>query len=128
LNWYLAAFKKYAAFEGRARRKEFWMFVLVNTVIYLALAVLSLGLELNWLTSLALLYTLAVMMPGLAVTVRRLHDTGRSARWYFIAFVPFIGGLWLLALTMMDGEHGDNEFGLDLSPEPKPPVAACAEV
>ena len=100
MNWYLVALKKYAVFAGRARRKEFWFFVLFNTLIAVALAVIDMltgtfdedvGLGL-----LSGLYAVAMILPSIAVTVRRLHDTDRSGWWYLLVFLPVIGGLVIL--------------------------------
>lgn len=113
MNWYLAPLKKYASFSGRARRKEFFIFALINAVVYGALAGIGIAMETSWLTIVAFVFALAMVLPGLAVTVRRLHDTGRSGAWYFITFVPFIGGIWLLALLLAGGQQGNNAYGMD---------------
>ena len=82
MNWYLGVLKQYAVFEGRARRKEYWMFLLFNVVIAAALAIVGRAIGLDGM--LRGLYTLGVLIPGLAVSVRRLHDTGRSGWWLLI--------------------------------------------
>ena len=115
MNWYLTVLKKYAEFSGRARRTEYWMFVLINVLICLALMGLYFVTELGLFAVLYSLYSLAILIPMLAVTVRRLHDTGRSGWWYFICFVPFVGGLILLVFTVLEGQSGPNEYG----PDPK---------
>src|SRR5262245_13763172 len=118
----MAGWKNYAVFSGRSRRLEYWTFNLVNIAIYFLLglsASLTDGAVRNVLLILFVVFALAMLLPGLAITVRRLHDTGRSGAWYFICFVPFIGGLWLLGLTLMDSEHGDNAYG----PDPKRAIA-----
>ena len=115
MNSYLAVLKNYAGFSGRAGRKEFWMFALINIAIYLGLVIISQVAEVKPLLYLAVFYVVAVIVPSIAVTVRRLHDTGRSGGWYFITFVPFIGSLWLLVLTILDGNAGPNQYG----PDPK---------
>ncbi|MBX2865909.1 MAG: DUF805 domain-containing protein [Leptolyngbyaceae cyanobacterium MAG.088] len=113
MEWYLAVLKKYAVFSGRARRKEFWYFALFNFLISLGLGiidgVLGLGLE-GGLGLLGGLYTLAVLIPGIAVTVRRLHDTGRSGLWILISFIPLIGGLILLFFLIGGSEPGTNQY------------------
>ena len=127
MNWYLQALKKYTVFTGRSRRKEYWFFVLFNILASLALAVVdyftgtynsAYGMGL-----LGGLYTLAVLIPAIAVTVRRLHDTGRSGWWILIVLVPIIGGIWLLVLMVFDSQPGENAYG----PYPKAdqPVAAA---
>jgi len=113
MNWYIEVLKKYAVLSGRARRKEYWMFFLFNVII---------GLVLGFIEALAGgpgviagIYSLAVLIPGVAVFVRRLHDTGRSGWWFFIAFVPLVGGIILLVYMVQDSQQGDNQYG----PNPK---------
>jgi uncharacterized membrane protein YhaH (DUF805 family) len=115
MNWYLEVLKKYAVFSGRARRKEYWFFVLFNIIIALALTFIdfSTGLydvefEIGLLSS---LYSLAVLVPSIAVTIRRLHDTGRTGWWFLIAFVPIIGAIVLLVFMVFDSTPGDNQYG-----------------
>lgn len=119
MNWYLEVLKKYAVFSGRARRKEYWFFALFNIIIGLALTFIdfSTGLydvefEIGLLSS---LYSLAVLVPGIAVTIRRLHDTSRTGWWFLIAFVPIIGVIVLLVFMVFDSTPGDNQYG----PNPK---------
>lgn len=113
MSWYVKALKSYATFTGRARRMEYWMFFLVNFLVSLALAVIEAILGGKGL--LMGLYSLAVFLPSLAVSVRRLHDTNRSGWWLLIALVPLIGGIVLLVFTFRDGQRGDNQYG----PNPK---------
>lgn len=119
MDWYLAVLKQYAVFSGRARRKEYWFFFLFNFIANVILGVvdymtgtfsetLSMGL-------LSGIYTVAVLIPSIAVSVRRLHDTNRSGWWLLIALVPFIGPLVVLIFMVLDGTPGDNRFG----PDPK---------
>lgn len=115
MNWYLNVLQKYAVFSGRARRKEYWFFVLFNIIIALALTFIdfSTGLydvesEIGLLSS---LYSLAVLVPSIAVTIRRLHDTGRTGWWFLIAFVPIIGAIVLLVFMVFDSTPGDNQYG-----------------
>jgi uncharacterized membrane protein YhaH (DUF805 family) len=119
MNWYLEVLKKYAVFSGRARRKEYWFFVLFNIIIAFALSFIdfSTGLydveyEIGLLSG---LYSLAVLLPSIAVTIRRLHDTGRTGWWFLIAFVPIIGVIVLLVFMVFDSTPGDNQYG----PNPK---------
>jgi uncharacterized membrane protein YhaH (DUF805 family) len=119
MNWYLKVLKQYADFSGRARRKEYWMFALFN-VIFIASAmildtvlVVTIG-ELPY-GVFYFLYSLAVLIPGLAVYVRRLHDIGKSGWMILIAIIPIIGPIWLLVLTLTDSNHGENQYG----PNPK---------
>ncbi len=113
MNWYLDVLKKYATFGGRARRKEYWMFFLFNLIIAVVLAVVD--AVMGSAGVIGLLYSLAVLLPGLAVTVRRLHDTGRSGWWVLIAFLPIIGAIVLLVFMVLDSYPSNNEYG----PNPK---------
>lgn len=118
MNWYIEVLKKYATFTGRARRTEYWMFVLINFAISLALGIVegvagaAMDSDVRILSS---LYSLAVLLPSLAVGVRRLHDTDRSGWWMFIAFVPLLGILVLLYFFILEGTQGPNQYG----PDPK---------
>lgn len=111
MNWYLEVLKKYAVFNGRARRKEYWMFVLFNVIIGFVLGFIE-GLF-GGPGIIGLLYSLAVLIPGIAVAVRRLHDTGRSGWWFLIAFVPIIGAIVLLVFMVQDSEPGQNQYGVN---------------
>jgi len=116
ISWYLAALKKYAVFSGRAQRKEYWFFVLFNLLIAFALGLVEGFLNIapeSEESLLGTLYILAVAIPWIAVTVRRLHDTGRSGWWLLISFVPLIGTIILLVFTIEDGEVGQNAYGLN---------------
>ncbi len=115
MNWYLKCLKEhYADFSGRARRKEFWMFALFNVIIAFGLSLIG-GLIGNIFgIVVSSLYSLAVLVPALSVTVRRLHDIGKSGLWILIALIPVIGGLWLLILMVIDSKE-DNQYG----PNPK---------
>jgi uncharacterized membrane protein YhaH (DUF805 family) len=119
MNWYLGALKNYVGFSGRARRKEYWMFVwfniLVSIVLYLADRMLGTLDAETGVGLLGALYSLGVLLPSLAVAVRRLHDTGRSGWWLLIGFVPLIGAIVLLVFFVLDGEPGSNAHG----PNPK---------
>ena len=110
MDWYLDVLKnKYATFDGRARRTEYWMFCLVNMVIAMVLA----GIEgfINASGVISALYSLAVFIPSLALAVRRLHDTSRSGWWLLLAFVPLIGVVVLLVFMILDSTPGQNQFG-----------------
>jgi uncharacterized membrane protein YhaH (DUF805 family) len=99
MNWYLLALRKYAVFTGRARRREYWIFELMNSVITLALFVMAIVLGkagYPYFSSLPVLYALATTIPTLSSLVRRLHDTNRSGWWWFISAVPVIGPIILL--------------------------------
>src|SRR5688572_2891477 len=118
MNWYLTVLKKYAQFSGRARRREYWMFYLVNVLVVFCLVFLEplLGIpQANGLGLLTGLYILLLILPTLAVGVRRLHDTGRSGWWMLLALVPIIGPIVLFVFSVLDSEPGDNRYG----PNPK---------
>jgi uncharacterized membrane protein YhaH (DUF805 family) len=119
MNWYLDVLKKYAVFEGRARRKEYWFFLLFNVLITVGLVIIDAVTEtLNPAFGLGLLsglYSLAVFIPGIAVSVRRLHDIGKSGWWLLIALVPFVGAIVLIVFMLQDSQPGQNEYG----PSPK---------
>lgn len=117
----LTCFSKYATFSGRARRAEFWWFALFNFGVLFTLALIELaaGAPNHWMmgegnpSPVATLYWLGVLLPSLAVTVRRLHDTDRSGWWILIEFVPFVGPLILLWFVATRGTVGPNRFGPD---------------
>jgi len=119
MNWYLKVLKQYADFSGRARRQEYWMFVLFNMIFALIAVGLDnlLGIALDGIGYGPIygLYILALIIPSLAVAVRRLHDIGKSGWMVLISFIPIIGGIWLLVLLVMDSVPGENEYG----PNPK---------
>lgn len=123
MDWYLKVLKNYVGFGGRARRKEYWMFTLISLIVAVIAAVLDnvLGLANEQLHYGVIygLYALAVFLPSLAVSIRRLHDTDRSGWWLLIGFVPFIGAVVLLVFMVLEGNRGDNRFG----PDPKAGVA-----
>lgn len=110
MEWYMAVIKNYAGFEGRARRKEYWMYVLINALIGMGITAVGLATGLFFLSG---LYGLAVMIPGWAVTVRRLHDTNRSGWWMLVTLVPLIGGIILLVFLASAGDYGENDYGSD---------------
>lgn len=109
--------KKYATFAGRARRKEYWLYVLLYFIMTLVLAAIgaSLGSEESRqsLDMLSTVIGLVLLLPTLAVTARRLHDTNRSGWWMLIAFLPIIGTIWLLVLMVLPGTNGPNKHGED---------------
>ncbi len=125
MNYYLKVLKQFADFNGRARRKEYWIYNIINSIIggllffldYLlgtTIDFLDLG-EGNSLGILYLVYALFVFIPGLAVAVRRLHDVGKSGWMLLIALIPLIGAIWLLVLYLTDSNPGENKYG----PNPK---------
>lgn len=119
MNWYFEVLKKYAVFSGRARRKEYWYFVLFNIIVSIILGIIDLGtgtysIE-DGIGLLSGIYALAVLIPAIAVAVRRLHDTDRSGWWLLIALIPLIGAIVLLVFMVQDSNPGQNQFG----PNPK---------
>ncbi len=108
MNYYLKVLQNYANFEGRARRSEYWYFVLFNMIFGIAAGVLD---SLWGMPVLYALYMLAIIVPSIAVAVRRLHDIGKSGWFLFVALIPLVGGIWLLILLVTDSNPGDNEFG-----------------
>ncbi|HEX6500182.1 MAG TPA: DUF805 domain-containing protein [Micromonosporaceae bacterium] len=112
MNWYLAVLKNYAGFSGRARRTEFWMFVLFNAIILVVLGLIARLIGTNIITY---LYDLAVLVPELAVGARRLHDTGRSGWWQLIGIIPVIGWIVLIVFWASDSQPEANQYG----PNPK---------
>jgi uncharacterized membrane protein YhaH (DUF805 family) len=133
MKWYFKALKKYATFKGRATRKEYWMFVLWNMLVSLSITlagwIIGLGvgialygrgtLSLEPATAIAILasigYSLALMIPGMAVTCRRMHDAGRSGWWMLFPVVSFI-------LLCLDSQPRENGYG----PSPKMPALSQA--
>ncbi len=111
MNWYIEAWKKYAVFNGRAGRQEYWYFVLFNILVNILLAIVAglIGAEIGM--GLLGLYTLAALIPGLAVSVRRLHDTNRSGWWLFITMVPVIGPIVLLMFLLQGSQTDENQYG-----------------
>lgn len=128
MRWYLEVLKKYAVFSGRARRKEYWLFALFNLIIAVVLAIIDGAAGLTVSESgfglLSGFYTLAVLIPSIAVSVRRLHDTDHSGWWLLIALVPLLGAIVLLIFMVLDEQPGHNRFG----PNPKELVASSVAV
>ncbi|GAA4495809.1 DUF805 domain-containing protein [Pseudaeromonas paramecii] len=110
MNWYISVLKNYVTFNGRARRTEYWMFTLFNIIFSIVAGVLDAVLGLGFIN---LIYTLAVLLPAIAVGVRRLHDTDRSGWWMLIGLIPLIGAIVLLVFFCLEGEKQENRFGAD---------------
>jgi len=115
MNWYFEVLKKYAVFSGRARRKEYWYFFLFNIIVSIVLGVID-GITGSFSPEAGMgllggIYALAVLIPGIAVSVRRLHDTDRSGWWLLIALIPLIGAIVLLVFMVQDSKPGQNQFG-----------------
>jgi uncharacterized membrane protein YhaH (DUF805 family) len=121
MHWYMEVLKKYATFSGRARRREYWTFALINSLIFTAFyaiyyIMLARGGS-SWLLLSFIfgIYGLIIIIPSWAVVVRRLHDTGRSGWWVFVSMVPLIGEFILLFILLADSQQGNNRYG----PNPK---------
>ena len=99
---------KYATFSGRAQRSEYWWFALFAWLVTIAALIVDGILDTTYLVQ--VLAVLALLLPSIAVTIRRLHDTGRSGWWYLIGFIPLVGGIVLLVFMVQDSE-GDNRYG-----------------
>ena len=109
VDLYLNVLKtKYAAFDGRARRKEYWGFTIINISIAIILGIIGGIIK---FTFLSVIFWLAVLLPSIAIGVRRLHDIGKSGWWLLIALVPIVGALYLLYLMVQDSNPGDNQYG-----------------
>ncbi|MDB5201711.1 MAG: rane protein [Ferruginibacter sp.] len=123
MKYYIHCLRNYANFSGRARRSEYWFFILFHFIFMMAMLLVFnffdgfSGVEdgtSEFTTLPAILYFIyfaAVFIPSLAVTARRLHDMGKSGTWFFIYFVPFVGGIWLLVLLFTDSQPGMNKWG-----------------
>lgn len=122
MNWFLDVIKnKYATFTGRARRQEFWMYFLVVAIIEIALSIIfsilgSIAGVFSIIGSFIIgLFGLVIIIPTLALWMRRLHDTGKSGWWLLISLIPVVGSIVLLIFALLDSQPGDNKYG----PNPK---------
>ncbi len=109
MNWYLKALGDYAVFTGRSRRKEYWFFFLINFIIAVALTLVDMSIGKMSESGYGLftsIFRLAVLVPSIAVGIRRMHDVGKSG-WYLL--IP----IYNLILTFTDGEKGENQYGSD---------------
>ncbi len=116
MNYYTEVISKYAQFTGRARRSEYWMFGLINLIILLSTAFIGASLDTSGSGAglfIYILYFLFALIPSIAVTVRRLHDTGNSGWMLLINFIPVIGPIWLFILMCIEGENKENQYGID---------------
>ena len=115
MSWFFGAYKKYAVFSGRARRKEYWFFILFMTIALLLLSIVD-RVTGTWdptsdLGLFTLIFALGSTIPAIAVSVRRLHDTDRSGWWFLIQLIPLIGGIVFLVFCCLDSSAGQNRFG-----------------
>lgn len=115
MNWYLDVLRKYAEFNGRARRMEYWMFALINFGISILLSVVVGFVSETLASVVSVVYALGVLIPSIAVGIRRLHDTGRTGWWILIGLVPVVGWIVLIIFMVLDSDAGTNQYG----PSPK---------
>ena len=116
MEWYIKVLKQFSDFKTRARRKEYWMFTLFSILIsgILNLIDTNLGTEFN--NGIGLfggIYSLLILVPSLAVGVRRLHDEGKSGWMLLVALIPLIGAIWLLILFCKDSQLQENKWGVN---------------
>lgn len=123
MNWYIEVLKKYAVFNGRARRKEYWYFYLFYILIYIVLIIIDTVTGLFSVEAgiglLSGIYSLSLLIPGIAVGVRRLHDTNRSGWWLLIGLIPIIGAIVLIVFLASNSNPEANQYG------PNPKVATA---
>ena len=123
MNWFMTALRKYAVFTGRSRRSEYWYFALFYFLILFALSIvdvfagtMSVEAEIGLFSG---IFGLAMVVPSIAVGVRRLHDIGKSGWWILIGFIPLVGWIILLVWACRDSQPGANAYG----PNPKESAA-----
>lgn len=102
-----SCFSQYVGFSGRARRSEYWFFVLFNFIVTIVSSLIDSLLGTQFISGLC---SLAILLPGFAVALRRLHDTGKSGWWVLISLVPIVGSILLIVWMCKDSE-GDNAYG-----------------
>ena len=110
LNWYLNPLKKYVQFDGRASVKEFWMFFLCNFIVELIIGFIQGILDISILGG---IYSLAILLPSLALAIRRLHDQSKAGWWILVSLIPLIGWIWYIVLMCLSGTVGPNQYGED---------------
>jgi len=117
MDYYLKVLKNYAIFDGRARRKEYWLFVLFNVLVVIVLSIIDhLVGTYDKETEAGLIgsiYSLAVIIPSIAVSIRRLHDTDKSGWWLLLHLIPLFGSLVLLIFFISDSQRETNRFGVN---------------
>lgn len=110
MNWYLHVLKNYATFSGRATRSEYWYFVLFSSIVSIILAIIDAGINTGGILN--GIYTLAVLLPSIAVGIRRLHDINKSGWWWLLCFIPLIGAIILIIFFCTDSKE-DNKYGMN---------------
>ena len=132
MEYMLMPYRRYVDFDGRSRRKEFWMFQLFQVLVYAAILALMFALGIDYdledpqpnsmmfvAIGIMALFWLVTLIPQIAVVVRRLHDQSKTGLWILIYLLPVAGGLVLLVFMLLEGTDGPNEYG----PDPKAPAA-----
>ena len=111
MEWYLKVVRdNYANFNGRASRQEYWMFFLFNMIFAIVIMGIDIILGLWFLN---IIYSLVVMIPGIAVGIRRLHDVGKSGWFLLISLIPLVGVIWLIVLLASKSNPGENQYGAE---------------
>lgn len=114
MEWYLKVVRdNYANFQGRARRQEYWMYALINLIIVVVLSIVDTLIFDSGNNFISGIYSLAVLIPGIAVSVRRLHDTDRSGWWLLLSLIPIVGIIVLLVFMASEGDKSSNRFGIN---------------
>lgn len=115
MKWFLKVLRQYSDFNGRARRKEYFMFNLFNALFGIVLMIIATILvkvtESEFFILLYLIYIFATLLPSLAVSIRRMHDIGKSGWMLLVSFIPLIGSFWVLFLLITESDQGENEYG-----------------
>lgn len=111
MDFFIAAYKQYADFTGRANRQKYWMFYLFYVLFYIGLTIIDNVIGTGG--TLSLLFALASLVPSLAIGARRLHDTNKSGWWQLIILIPIIGAIVLIVFFAQKGDQGENSFGPD---------------
>ena len=111
MKWYFKALYHYFNFSGRARRKEFWVFFLSNVLIFWILSILDHYLYTAYFTTTSYVFSAFILIPSIAVSLRRLHDSGKTGWNILFIFIPFLGWFWLLILLILLGEPKINKWG-----------------
>lgn len=125
MEWMIMPLKRYADFSGRSRRQEYWMFFLLQMIIYVVLITALVAIAVTngdqqeppvafWiLVGVAVLVVLGLFIPNLAVQVRRMHDQNQSGWMILLGFIPYVGGIVMLVFMCIDGTRGPNKYGED---------------
>ena len=125
LDWMMMPLKRYTDFAGRSRRKEYWFFLLGVFIVAILLSIIEGILGLSGMVGgvygpLTTLFLLGIIIPSIAVQIRRFHDQDKSGWFVLLSFIPFLGGLIVLVFMFLEGTKGPNRFG----PDPKDPAGS----